>query len=199
MSGRRAVVECLNGSRHAADFVVAAVPLSQLRSMDIRPGLHGLQAEAVQRMPMLDTTRAYLTIREPLWEADGFDPSFMSDGAIEMFWVLDNHLGHGPYRGLIMLTGDRASRIGSMAPADVPALLLAELARIRPASKGKIDIHTWNSRSQAPYIHCCRHIYGPGQIRRFAREMILAWQRLHLAGEHTRRNDFGMEAEMESG
>jgi monoamine oxidase len=29
--------------------------------------------------------------------------------------------------------------------------------------------------------------------------MIVPWQRLHLAGEHTRRNDFGMEAAMESG
>lgn len=29
--------------------------------------------------------------------------------------------------------------------------------------------------------------------------MILPWQRLHLAGEHTRRADFGMESAMESG
>lgn len=199
MTGSRVVVECLDGARHTADFVVVAVPFSQLRHMDVRPGFQGLQAEAVQTMPMLDTTRAYITILEPYWEADGIEPSFLSDGAIENVWVLDNRRGRGEYRGIVLLTGDRAARVATMPPADVPGFLLAELARIRPASRGKIRINTWNSWTQAPFIHGCRHIYGPGQITRFARPMILPWHRLHLAGEHTRRADFGMESAMESG
>lgn len=199
MTGSRVVVECLDGTRHQADFVVAAVPFSQLRHMDVRPGLQGLQAEAVQTLPMLDTTRAYVTIREPYWDADGLEASFMSDGAIDNFWVLDNRRGRGEYRGIVLLTGDRAARVATMAPADVPTFLLAQLARIRPASRGKIQIHTWNSWANAPFIRGCRHMYGPGQITRFAKPMILPWQRLHLAGEHTRRADFGMESAMESG
>lgn len=199
MSGSRAIVECLDGSKHVADFVVAAVPFSQLRHMDVRPGLQGLQAEAVQSLPMLDTTRAYITIREPYWDSDGLEASFMSDGAIENLWVLDNQRGRGEYRGIVLLTGDRAARVATMAPADVPAFLLAQLARIRPASRGKIQIHTWNSWANAPFVRGCRHMYGPGQITRFAKPMIQPWHRLHLAGEHTRRADFGMESAMESG
>jgi monoamine oxidase len=42
-------------------------------------------------------------------------------------------------------------------------------------------------------------MFAPGQITAFGREMILPHGRLHFAGEHTRRLDYGMEAAMESG
>ncbi len=42
-------------------------------------------------------------------------------------------------------------------------------------------------------------MFGPGQVTKFARDMIIPHGRLHFAGEHTRRLDYGMEAAMESG
>ena len=199
MQGKRVVVDCLDGTNYTADFVIAAIPFALLRHIEVRPGFTGLQAEAVQSLPTLDTTRAFLTIREPFWELDGLEPSFVSDGPIEMFWAIDNHQRRGAYRGMMIMTGDRASRLSSIEPADVPAFLLTELARLRPAAAGKIDMHTWNAWAANPLIRCCRHMYGPGQISRLAGPMIRPWQRLHVAGEHTRRNDYGMEAAMESG
>jgi len=192
-------VECLDSSTFGADFVIAALPFFMLKRIDVRPAFTGIQLEAIQTMPTLGTTRAYLAIREPFWHADGIDPSFFSDGSLEMFWAIDNHRNGGEYQGMFVLTGDRAARFDALAPADAPGFLLEELARIRPASRGKVEVLTWNSWSAEPLIGCCRHIYAPGQITRFARQMIEPWGRLHLAGEHTRRNDFGMEAAMESG
>lgn len=199
MNAARARVTTLDGSVFDADFVIAAIPFSMLRRIEVRPAFVGAHLEAVQTLPTLGTTRAFLAIREPFWHADGLDPSFFSDGAIEMFWAIDNHQGSGEYRGMMVLTGARAMRLDELRSAEVPRFLLDALARIRPASKGKVELLTWNSWSSEPLIGCCRHMYGPGQITRFAREMIKPWQRLHLAGEHTRRNDFGMEAAMESG
>ncbi len=199
MTARGASVECLDGTTLRADFVVAAIPFSLLRHVDVRPGFAGLQLEAVQELRYLDTTRAYLAISEPFWDADGVEPSFVSDGAIEMFWAIDNHVGRGEYKGMMVLTGDRAVRFSGVPPADVPAALLRELARIRPASAGKVEVLTWNSWAAEPLIRGCRHMFAPGQIRRFAQPMIAPWQRLHLAGEHTRRSDFGMESALESG
>ena len=199
MSGGGVRVACLDGSVYRGDFVVAALPFSQLRRIDVQPKFQGAQLQAVTTMPTLGTTRAYLAIHEPFWQSDGLDPSFFTDGPIEMFWAIDNHRGSGEYRGMFVLTGERAARLDSVPPGDVPKYLLAELARLRPASEGKVEILTWNSWSATPLIGCCRHIYGPGQIQAFARDMIKPWHTLHVAGEHTRRNDFGMEVAMESG
>jgi monoamine oxidase len=49
------------------------------------------------------------------------------------------------------------------------------------------------------FVRGCRHLFAPGQVTRFAREMIKPHGRIHLAGEHTRRVDYGMEAALESG
>ena len=199
MSGGKCRVECLDGSGYTADFVIAAIPFSVLRYVEVRPSFAGKQLEAVQELRYANTTRAYLAIKEPFWHADGIEPSFVSDGLVEMFWAIDNHKGTGEHKGMIILTGERASRFDGVPAAAAPQALLHELETIRPAARGKVKILTWNSWASEPLIRGCRHMYAPGQITRFAREMIAPWQRLHLAGEHTRRNDFGMEAAMESG
>ncbi|MFO1427842.1 MAG: hypothetical protein U1F11_12905 [Steroidobacteraceae bacterium] len=41
-------------------------------------------------------------------------------------------------------------------------------------------------------------MFLPGQVTRFARDMDRPWGRVHLAGEHLRRLEFGMEAAMET-
>lgn len=201
MTGKRARVTCLDGSVFDADHVVAAIPFSVLRYVEILPRLQGLQLEAVQDLNYLNTTRAFLSIRDPYWESDGLEPSFVSDGALEMLWVIDNarDRDRGEHRAMIVLTGDRAARLDGLREDDVPRFLLDELARLRPASRGKVEVLTWNSWAREPLVRGCRHMYAPGQVTRFAKDMITPWHSLHFAGEHTRRSDYGMEAAMESG
>ena len=116
-----------------------------------------------------------------------------------MFWTIDNRKGSGEYRAVIVLVGGAAVRIDTMPKDDVPAFLLSELERIRPASKGKVDILTWHSWERTRLVRGCRHMFAPGQVTAFANEMIDPLERLHFAGEHTRRSDYGMEAAMETG
>ena len=49
-----------------------------------------------------------------------------------------------------------------------------------------------------PFTLGHRHVFLPGQVNRFARQMDQPWQRIHFAGEHLRRMEFGMEAAMET-
>jgi monoamine oxidase len=56
--------------------------------------------------------------------------------------------------------------------------------------------HAWERQ---PLQRGCSPMFAPGQITAFGREMILPHGRLHFAGEHTRRLEYGMEAAMESG
>ncbi|MEM9879918.1 MAG: NAD(P)/FAD-dependent oxidoreductase [Pseudomonadota bacterium] len=192
-------VETLDGSRYAADYVISAIPFTTLRRVNITPGLPPLQTKAVHELPYSNTSRAHLLIKEPFWKEDGLDPSFFTDGTIKMFWAVDNHTGEGAHVGYMVMTGDAASRIDMMSPPQASAFLMQELERIRPASKGKVEMVGFKSWENDPLIRGVRHSFAPGQVTAFASEMKKPYMRMHFAGEHTRTYAIGMEAAMESG
>jgi monoamine oxidase len=74
-----------------------------------------------------------------------------------------------------------------------------ELERLRPSLAGALELLAVNSWRRAPWINGCSHSYYPGQASRWAVDMIKPHERLHFAGEHTRRLEVGMESAMESG
>ena len=199
MSGSGAEVRCMDGSRYQADFVVAAVPFTILRNMLVTPGFTGRQAEAVLTLGYRGTTRAWGVVEEPYWEDDGLEPSFFTDETIQTMVVLDKQYGEDTHRFSVIFTGPSAARIDQLPNDQALALIEAEIARIRPSTQGRlrfVDLYGWRKNT---LIQGCRHLFRPGQITRFAREMITPHHRLHFAGEHTRRMDFGMEAALESG
>ncbi|WP_187276561.1 flavin monoamine oxidase family protein [Parahaliea maris] len=199
MSGDRAEVRCVDGSRYTADFVISALPFSVLRNVSIYPLLQGPQADAVHKIGYAGTTRAFGFIEEPYWEQDGFEPSFFTDGTIHMLWALEKRPDEDKHRFMVVFTEPAASRIDQFPKDQALALMESEIARIRPSTKGKLrflDMYGWSNNT---FIRGCRHMFKPGQINAFAREMIVPHERLHFAGEHTRRSDFGMESALESG
>ncbi len=199
MSSSGAEIRCLDGSRFQADFVVSAVPFSTLRNISISPGFTGRQAEAVLTLGYRGTTRAYGVVEEPYWEDDGLEPSFWTDGTLQTMWVMEKRPGEDKHRFILTFTGMTSARIDQLPDDQALALIESEIARVRPAAKGKfrfLSLYGWRKN---PLIQGCRHMFAPGQIARFAREMIVPHHRLHFAGEHTRRMDFGMESALESG
>ena len=198
LSGSRAVIDCVDGSRFIADFVVSSVPFTSLRRISISPMPAGPQAEAITQLGYAHTTRAFGTITEPFWD-DGIDPSFFTDGPVKMFWALHKRGGDTHHRFMVVLTGAAASRMDQFAPAEALALIEAEIGRIRPAARGKLRFSGIFGWQTVPLIGGCRHMFAPGQVTRFGRAMIEPFRMLHFAGEHTRRLEFGMEAALESG
>ena len=199
MTGTAAEIRCLDGSRYRADFVVAAVPFTTLRHISVSPGFTGRQAEAVLTLGYRGTTRAWGVVENPYWEDDGLEPSFFTDETIQTLVVLDKLPGEDAHRFSVIFTGPASARIDQLPDDQALALIESEIARIRPSTKGGmrfVDLYGWRKN---PLIQGCRHLFRPGQIARFAREMIVPHHRLHFAGEHTRRMDFGMEAALESG
>ena len=116
-----------------------------------------------------------------------------------MFWVMDNHSGEGEHRGMFVVTGQAALRVSARSPEAASAYLIKELERLRPASKGQVEILRYHSWGNEPLQRGCSPMFAPGQVTAFANEMIIPHGRLHFAGEHTRRLEYGMEAAMESG
>lgn len=199
MSKTGAEVTCMDGSRFKSDYVISALPFSTLQYVSVFPDLQGKQAEGVFKLDYVDTSRAFGIIEEPFWEDDGFEPSFFSDETVQMFWALEKRPDEDKPRFIVVFTDAAASRIDQYSKAKALAVMEAEINRIRPSTKGKLrflDMYGWKNN---PMIQGCRHMYSPGQINGFAREIVKPHHRLHFAGEHTRRNDFGMESALESG
>lgn len=192
-------VRTLDGGRYRARFAVAAMPFTVLRDVSIWPRPPGPQFEAIERLNYAETTRAFCRIREPFWQEDGYEPSLFSDGAVRMFWTIDNHKGEGEYRGMFVLTNRAGKQVAARPPESAVRFLIDEMERIRPASRGQIEILRYHSWERQPLQRGCSPMFAPGQVTAFANEMILPHGRLHFAGEHTRRLDYGMEAAMEAG
>lgn len=198
LSSTGGAVTCADGSRYRGRFILSAIPFTVLRKVKISGPSGPSAAQAIATMPYANTARLYLTV-DPFWLDDGLPPSFSTDGPLGMFWGIDNHKGTGPHRAMIVLVGQTAREITKKGVEQAVPFLLAELARLRPASAGKVRVNTYKDWGADPLQLGCGFSLAPGQVNSFARTMLQPWEVMHFAGEHTRRNDFGMESAMESG
>ena len=194
--GARAEVTCLDGSRHLADFVVCALPFSVLRRVTILPAPPPAQAEAIAASVYGGTTHVILEPTAPFWEQDGYGPSMYTDGPIER--VFAPRLGDGIPFMRVWINGYAADRLDALPPAELGAFVVREFERMRPAARGKLRVRTVFSWGAEPWTLGHRHVFLPGQVNRFAKQMDLPWQRIHFCGEHLRRMEFGMESAMET-
>jgi monoamine oxidase len=196
MDGSSVDVTTADGQRYVSNFVIAAVPFVSLRNISIEPQMTGVQAEAVARMPYGNTSLVFFALKDGgnYWEQDGLEPSLWTDGTVSMFRKMT---------GKSLLTavnaGPKADTLDRLPPTERGAFVRAEMERLRPSTRGRVEFIGAHSWRQAPFIMGCRHSYAPGDVSRFVPAMFQPHQRLHFAGEHTRLLEMGMESAMESG
>lgn len=198
MTSTKASIRCADGSEYKADFVVCTLPFQALRKVRISPDLQGEKAAAVQTMPCGGQNQVWLRVKQPYWEDDGIEASMWSDSAISL---LRQTIGYDGSREMasVLTTGPKAAILDRMPPQERGEFVLAELARIRPSTKGKLEVLGTFSWKTDPYVMGCRHSYHPGQMRRFRPVIAEPFMRMHFAGEHTRNMEVGAESAMESG
>jgi monoamine oxidase len=199
MTAKKVTVRCLDGTRYSADFAISAIPFRPLNRISIDPPLQGAQAEAVRSMPYANNSQVHIRLKgAPFWEQDGMDASLWTDGALT---IVRQPIGYNGERDRLVAvnTGKKGDRIDQLPPQERGAFVIREIERLRPSTKGKMELIGVHSWPQYLFVEGCRHSYAPGQVTRFAVEMIKPHGRLHFAGEHTRRLDVGMESAMESG
>jgi len=190
-------VTCVDGSRHRGAFVVAAIPLTAMRRIEITPALSPVKAAAMSEIGYYAITKFYLRPKTKFWEADGYDASMWTDGPIERVFA-GTDADDEVHTLLVWITGQGSRRIDQYNREDATRLVLDTLQRIRPASKGQLEVMGYHSWGRTPYIGGCGHSYSAGQVSRFAASLPTPEGRIHFAGEHTRRREFGMEAAMAS-
>jgi monoamine oxidase len=85
--------------------------------------------------------------------------------------------------------------MGDAAPGE----LLDTLARIRPSTKGRLEVVHQVCWGAELLIGGEKYVMGPGAVSRFARYMAVPAGALHWAGEHHKSVDVGIEAALQSG
>jgi monoamine oxidase len=190
-------VTCIDGSRYRADFLVVALPLTALRRISISPALSPDKSAAMAEMQYYSATKFYLRPKSKFWEADGYGASMWTDGPLERVFALTD-ANDDVHTLLVWISGQGARRIDQYDRDDAERLVLDTLARIRPASKGQVEVMHHHSWGRTAHIGGCGHTYSAGQVGRFAASLPKPEGRIHFAGEHTRRREFGMESAMAS-
>lgn len=195
----KASVTCADGSVHKARAVVCSMPFSTLRNVAITPLPDPAQHKAIHTLGYIPITQFHVVPKRPFWESDGMAPGMWTDGPLglvlpQRFGTRDDEITSLTVwcRGL---NGLRMDRFGIEAGK---ALILGEFARLRPASKGQLDVaavHSWTNDSMAGGAWA---IFKPGQVTALRASMAKPHQHLFFCGEHTSVGSRGMEGALES-
>ena len=195
---RGVTVTCRDGSRFSADKLVCAMSIPAMRNLHFQPGLSALKMQAIHAADYYATTKFYLRPTAPFWEEDGYQPSLWSDGLIERIFARTNYDGD-VHLLLVWINGPGARRLDKLSPEAGARLVIEELARIRPASKDKVELAGHEAWGRNPFFGGCGYKHTAGQAAAMARELPRPEGHIHFAGEFTRDVEVGMEAAMASG
>ncbi|WP_044564182.1 NAD(P)/FAD-dependent oxidoreductase, partial [Azospirillum sp. B4] len=198
-SGDKVKVLLDNGDVLTSRFLVVAAPYSAVRHIRFTPGLPDAQADAIAGALYSATTQFHYRITKPYWEKDGLPPSLWTDLPFERAFALKNPDSGVIDTLIVWVNGDGATRWDDRDVTLQASLVEAELARVRPSMVGALDYILGYSWGRNPYVRGNKHVFGPGQVKRFAADMGKPAGRIHFAGEHLRRLEHGMESAMETG
>ena len=192
-------VSCADGSQHTANYVIAAVPFSTLRHVDIQLELPVLQQEAIQQLAYGKVYQAHFAVEKPFWDGLGFLPNVWSDSVIERVFASDPS-NVGKITNLtVWINGKGADMIAKLPPHEAKAQILKSFYEALPEAKGAVRFirtYTWTNQAMSKGSFA---VWRPGQISRYANSMALPVENLHFAGEHTAQWTSGMEGALESG
>ncbi|MEO0412837.1 MAG: NAD(P)/FAD-dependent oxidoreductase [Pseudomonadota bacterium] len=188
-----------DGARLQAGRVIVTVPFSALRHVRFDPVLPKARDCCVQQMGYTQAFQAHFVPEGRFWEDDGMPPDIWTDGPAGKFAALRYGDSDEPTTFLAFVNGAHGERLERMPPDQASAEILAYLARIRPATKGKlrpVKSHSWR---RDPFAGGLYSSWKPGHVTRFASIIGQPIGGLHFAGEHTAMLNRGMEGAMESG
>lgn len=191
-------VTCADGTRIACDYVISAVPLSALSRIAISPQPANESTGLITNALYMGTSHFFFAVTAPYWERDGLEPGLITDGAIERVFANKGTSGEVEWLD-VWVNGAGTLPFDACAPEYAMNFVTAELARIRPAMKDAVRPLGNYSWRRNPYVGGNKHIFRPGEVRRYGNVIAKPWQRLHFAGEHTRDIEPGMEAAAATG
>ncbi len=194
---KRVAVTCADGSVHRARACLSTLPLPVLKDLRVQGPVAPRQREAWARLPYGEVVIVTLRIEQPFWEKDGLPAGLWSDGLLErVFYMQPAGEAHGVLQ--IFINGQGAIALQGLAPTAVGAMVMRELARVRPSTAGAVSlghVHDWNAQ---PYQRGHLLSYAPGDIGRYEALLAQPAGALYFAGEHCGKLMVGLEAACEA-
>ena len=192
-------VTCSDGTSYRAKAIVCTMPFSTLRHVAIDPLPEPVQYRAITTLGYIPITQFHLIAKQPFWEQDGLSPSMWTNGPLgvvlaQRFGKTDNDVTSLT----VWCRGANGQWIDRLGVEGGRKLILEEFAKLRPASKGKVEVAASHSWTTDPFSAGDWAIYEPGQVTAFQRAVANPHQRLFFAGEHTSVGSRGMEGALES-
>lgn len=191
-------VTTADGSVITARHVVLAIPFTTLRRIALSPALPDAVARLVTELPYTAVTKYHLCAERPYWLEDGLPATMWTDSRVQR--VLPWRLAQsGPSALAVWVTGPQARELDVLPPEMQCRIVLAELAALRPAMAGSLQVTRVVSWAGATWSGGAWAMPAPGQCADLAAAIHADTGRIHLAGEHLALDDSGMEGAMESG
>lgn len=191
-------LELADGKTLAADFTIMALPFSTLRHIRFTPPLQGVQAEAVNGMVYNNQSQIWFGVKAPYWEEDCLEASMWTDGPLQYIRQQIEPDGARTVMSAIA-SGEKAAFLDAMPPRERGEFALREIARIRPSTRGRLEVLGVHSWSEGAGAGGCSFIFPVGRVLDWVNTMAEPHGRIHFAGEHLREVELGMEAAMASG
>jgi monoamine oxidase len=191
-------VLCAGGERFTAERIICTVPFPVLRRIEIDPEPPALQREAIDTIPYLYAMQIYMVPKTPYWRNDGLPPGMWTDSPVEGIRALAHGEGGTVSNIICDLTGRGAYRFSFMSDAEIGAFVLDEIARLRPAAKGQLEVAKIVNKPRERFAQGDWPYWKAGQVSRFARDFAKPHGRVHFAGDGTAILNRGAEAALES-
>jgi monoamine oxidase len=199
MDGSSVEVRCINGSRFTARAAICSFPFSTLRSVSVTPGMLGAQRRAVLNLPFMHLTLIVMEPKSAFWEKDGLNPAMWMNNHVNSVLSLRTNPTSEEITALVSWSrGYSAMYMDRLGPEGAMKLALEEIESVRPAAKGQLKPVAVKSWGQDPFSAGDWAVWGPGQIKDFANLMSLPHDRMFFCGEHTAKENRGMEGALES-
>ena len=193
-------VHCSDGSVYKGKRVICSSPLPPLRWMKFDPILPPTKRAAILSIGQMLITQVHIIPKDPYWEEDGFDPSMWTDTPAGV--VSAQRFGESAddiTNILCWARGHTAQYLDTLGEDAAKARVIAEIEKLRPAAKGKLEARGLKSWQLDPFSGGDWAVWKPGQIASYLLDIGKEEGRIHFCGEHTALSNRGMEGAMESG
>jgi monoamine oxidase len=189
------------GALNAEKLILAlpAGPLQELRwqGVSLEP------AKALFARPYTAVTTVHLKPTRAFWQDDGMALNMWIDGPLERVFGVPGADGEIE-RIIVWINGKQAIELDRLGDeAQIAAYVMSELARVRPSTRGALELLAAKSWSADPMARGAYAEMAPGQMLAAAKSLatMTSWlpAGLALAGEHMSFAEAGMEAAVQSG
>ncbi|THD66466.1 NAD(P)/FAD-dependent oxidoreductase [Robertkochia marina] len=195
------IVTCENGTTHAADHVICALPHKVARTINFTPDLPVEKTEAMEHVPALSLTRAYFEVDSPYWnerQVSGLAYTDLMTGQVVPHLNMEAPGGSAILECYVF--GKKARDLDAMSETEVAAVLGRDMEKVHPGFadhyNSNIYVKSWKND---PYALGGPSWPAAGDVTNYLENLQEPAGKIHFAGEYTTILRSTMEGALRSG